>query len=202
MSLGAEIESWVLIWTDIASQGMTLIAGNHKVQGVENMAEFWQEPQNETLLKAIANTRYKLLKLAEKSDELAQLDAIQKLDENDEMRQMFNTELPPAYVTELDSEKFDDIVGWKTAELAVGLETLSTNFHNELMKHYKTRQAKDEDEIVDYFQEFSSDGVNPWTSTLAEDASFEDVHNRAKETIFVHVPGGQMKLCSENVVTD
>ena len=96
-------------------------------------------------------------------------------------------ELPPAIATEMDNSSFDDCISFRISEIGAKLDTLHSNFLQELSAHAE-RKGFDADG-ADPFRDFPANGKRPWAAEVGAESSVADIGVLAKETIFVQLPG-------------
>eukprot|EP00439_Symbiodinium_sp_Y106_P082090 s3951_g21.t1 len=96
-------------------------------------------------------------------------------------------ELPPAIATEMDNSSFDDCISFRISEIGAKLDTLRSNFLQELSAHAE-RKGFDADG-ADPFRDFPANGKRPWAAEVGAESSVADIGVLAKETIFVQLPG-------------
>ena len=192
------VSSWVATWTEMSSLAVTLIQANRRMQSIEDYEGFWKKDDDGALLKAIINTRLKIRKLEQNSLRLLEKSGLQE-DSETVLGRMFSTHMPPALTTELKNESFDDAVGWRAATLVQGLEATESKFRRDLCNCYKKSQpGVEEDDLCDYLEKYADGG---WCTdaTNEDDLNFEDLHELAGKTIFVHLPGVSMVNFCERV---
>ena len=151
-------------------------------------------------MQVIVNTRQKILSAMKVVTRLSMDAAIRGMDMEAERPLVFwlSGELPPAIAAEMDNSCFDDCVSFRVAEVGGDLETLHTNFLEDLAAHAAKKGYDADGE--DPFHDFSAAGKRPWAAQLGDESSLEEIHAVAKETIFVQLPGAKMVEFCVNVV--
>ena len=88
-------------WLDIASAGMTLISGNQNIKNVDDKEGFFASAEGPAMLRAIVETRQRLLSAEAAKDKLLENLAAETQERH---AQLLSIAVPPAYVTELSTE--------------------------------------------------------------------------------------------------
>eukprot|EP00439_Symbiodinium_sp_Y106_P038040 s6878_g4.t1 len=112
------VVDWVATWSDMAGQATTLIGANRKLQGIDSLQSMWKQDPKGALLRAVINTRAKILKLQDKCEFCRSEFARMGLGEDAKTAPMIALEIPTAILTELDSKSFDDAVAFRAAMLS------------------------------------------------------------------------------------
>jgi len=161
-------------WMEVAAAGMTLISGNQKLKGVDDYAGFWKG-DGQALVKTILNTRKRFTDTVEKIEAIVA--GIDVGTSEDPFAQGFHHLLglkaPPAMITELQSEKFDDAVSFRAAELTNKLDNFKT------MHGFDTKG-------------FANQQENSWKADIREDAPLSQLQEAAQVTL-MKLPGKAMK---------
>ena len=187
------ITAWVSTWCEIGGLATTLIQANRKMQGTDDLQKFWKDDAQGALLKVITNTRAKLNKLGQKCQQLLQKVALPADDSDSVLSRTFNTELPPALVTEMQNAAFDDAVSWQAAAITQQLEAAENKYHRDVLvtaKKYESDVGEGPEEVSRYLEKYE-DGA--WCVDMCTaDVTIDALQERAAETIFVRLPAAAM----------
>ena len=202
-SICKAVQRLVSLWGELAAAGATLIGGNHDVKqaalGKSEKLEMWLKNEGISLLKAVVTTRSRLQKVG--SQIQAQAEEIVNLfdrthgDEGEitgGLASLLDMSIPPAFLTELNSDAFDDLVSQVAASHTTSLNEELGKFDKQCKDSYKTKGGEETD---DFFHAFGKFGNNYWADGLSSDCdkTLEEVYQLGQATILNYLPGRVMK---------
>ena len=135
------VKKLVDAWLELTAAGMTLISGNRKIQNLDDLDAFLNK-DGLSVLKSIVATRSRLRQAQVTIEDLVALalsrisfkrDEVKKNSDVEEMSvvvqipdnsldSLLDLNMPEAFLTELKSDEFDDVVAFKAAALHKPLE--------------------------------------------------------------------------------
>ena len=160
-------------WMELAGAGLTLISGNQKLRNIDDYNGFWDH-DGESLVRIILSTRKRLLDSFAKIEKIVDSIEVSSQDASAAgLLALLHLEVPPPMKTELDSEKFDDIISFKAAQLSNKLETFTQ------LQGFDTKQYANEEKKC-------------WKQDLREDATLAELQEASQATL-ARLPGKSMK---------
>lgn len=206
------IQKLVGQWTELAAAGATLISGNADLKNTALDAEddkkfdTWMSSKGLQLLKAVVNTRERLLKAQKNIEDLAEdiskgiSGQIEVEDEphSEGLRYLLSITVPEALLTELNAEAFDDLCGKAAARRSNALQEQLTQLQKQLQTHYRSKGGTEEDS---FFEALAKDGSKSWSIDLTTDCekSADEIHQIAQPTLLSLLPGKAMKTFAKYV---
>ena len=191
---GKWLSELVEAWLDVASAGMTLVSCNAKIRGVEDYAQFFQG-EGPQMLQVIVETRKRLLA---KQAQCSVRASVGK-DKEGDFEKVLQLEVPEALLTELKSEKLDDILSWKFADIGRSLDAATSDLKEKTVQHLKSKGAPTEEwlELL-----ASASGPHSWTFGLGDASDLEALHSSASTALFPFAPGKLLKTFADTAAQE
>ena len=183
--LARKVEAWI----EIAASAMALIGGNVKMRDEEQSSQKSDVQVQDALLRAVVAARAKVTSNMQSMKDLEEQDLVKGLlamepgsstQEQLDLVALFQMEIPPALVSELENENFDSIVIDRCGNYGVNL----------------TKAAQ---EAADHCNGVGNHGDSNWKSAIPENANFQDILAIAESTV-LKAPGKQLKTLTEKYI--
>lgn len=200
------------LWGELCAAGMTLISGNNEISqvGLQQNVKVgeWYGDQGQAVLKMIVKTRKRLLKAQTDIESLAEdlLKSVEQLDavpENLELpfTELFQTKVPESFLSELNSETFDDLVSAVAASYSEYISEMHNSF---LQKNSEAYQSKGDAADADHFHNLATWAEGFCWDPEQDDATekFMELHLLASETLLSLLPGRLAKVFANQVIQD
>ena len=178
-------------WLEVAGAGMTLVSCNAKIRGVDDEARFF-ENEGPQILQIVVETRKRLLAKQAYCEMLASTVSDDQKHIHEPLLQLA---VPEAFLTELKSERLDDILSWKFAAVSESLRAAMTDLNEQATARMQSKRAP-----TYLWQDLltSVRGPRSWTASLAEEedpstVSLEQLHAAATSALFPFAPGKLLK---------
>ncbi len=197
------VQRLVSLWGELAAAGATLIGGNHDVKqaalGKSEKLDMWLKNQGISLLKAVVTTRSRLQKVQRQIEaqtaEIADLFDKTHGDEGEltgGVTLLLDMGIPPAFLSELNSDAFDDLVSQAATSHTTYLNDELVKFDKSCKDSYKAKGGEETDDLFNALGKF---GNNYWADGLSSDCdkTLQEVYQLGQATILTYLPGRVMK---------
>lgn len=200
------------LWGELCAAGMTLVSGNNEISQVVLQHNVnvgaWYGGKGQAVLKTIVKTRQRLLKAQADFESLAQdlLKSVEQLsavpeDMEQPFADLFQTKAPESFLSELNSETFDDIISAVAADHREHIKEMHDSF---LQKNSQAYELKGDAADADHFHNLATwaEGFSWDPDTDDATAKFLELHLKASDTLLSKLPGKLAKSFASQVIQD